>query len=105
MTNAPADPPTGQPGTVYLIHLAKPYKHARHYIGWSDNLPHRMTLHERGCGSPLLKAASAAGIAWSVVRTWEQADRHFERRLKNRKEAPTLCPVCHGGPHPPTHDG
>jgi hypothetical protein len=36
-----------------------------------------------------------AGIKWEVARTWT-GDRKFERRLKNGKRAPKLCPVCAG---------
>ena len=26
-------------GTVYLLHFSEPYKHARHYTGWTEDLP------------------------------------------------------------------
>ena len=35
-------------------------------------------------------------IAWKVTRTWP-GDRAAERRLKRRKDAPALCPLCAGG--------
>jgi hypothetical protein len=31
-----------QEGVVYLIHLSRPYRHARHYLGWTQNLAHRV---------------------------------------------------------------
>lgn len=42
-------------------------------------------------------ATVGSACAWSfrVARTW-RGDRNFERRLKNRKNAPRLCPICRG---------
>ena len=67
----------------YLICLDEPYFHARHYLGYSDDIPARLTTHRKGHGSPLLAAALAAGIDFRVVRIWPGADRHFERKLHN----------------------
>lgn len=81
-------------GTVYLIHLDSPISHARHYIGWSRYLKKRIDHHRRGTGSRFLAAAVRLGINFEVVRKWKNADGEFERKLKNRKKARTLCPVC-----------
>jgi predicted GIY-YIG superfamily endonuclease len=83
--------PTGP--TVYLIHFRKPFKHARHYLGFSTDLDKRLTDHLAGMGARLMEVVTAAGIQWKLVRTWP-GDRELERRLKNRKEAPKLCPIC-----------
>lgn len=32
-------------GTIYLLHFSKPYKHARHYIGYTDDLDKRLARH------------------------------------------------------------
>jgi predicted GIY-YIG superfamily endonuclease len=80
-------------GTVYLIHFDQPFKHARHYIGWTMDITKRVWAHENGRGSRLLKIVAAAGIAFQVVRTWE-GDRKFERKIKRRKDSPKMCPVC-----------
>jgi hypothetical protein len=79
----------------YLICLDQPYFHARHYVGFSDDIPRRVEAHRKGQGSPLLAAALAAGIDFRVVRVWPGADRHFERKLHNR-HASRLClePEC-----------
>ena len=83
-------------GTVYMIHLQRPYRHARHYLGWTHDVEQRLAVHRQGQGSPLLRAAVAAGITFDVVRTWP-GDRHLERRLHNAKNSPArLCPVCRG---------
>ena len=81
--------------TVYLIHFNKPLKHAKHYLGFTENLDKRLTDHLCGIGARLMEVVTEAKIEWKVARTWN-GDRKFERRLKNRKEAPALCPICSG---------
>lgn len=87
-------------GTVYLLHFSEPYPRGRrgsvrHYLGFTLGCPHeRLTRHLCGRGSPLVAAAAARGIEIEIARTWSPADRKFERRLKNRHEAPRLCPAC-----------
>jgi predicted GIY-YIG superfamily endonuclease len=80
-------------GTIYLIHFERPYRHVRHYIGWTMDLQARVARHHRGDGSKLMRAVSAAGIGWQVVATWE-GTRRDERRLKARKRAPDICTAC-----------
>ncbi len=84
-------------GMVYLIHFHRKLNRAGHYIGYTDNLEKRLLCHKSGNGSKLMKAVVVAGISWEVVRVWENVDRHFERRLKNQKNSPKLCPICKGG--------
>ena len=79
--------------TVYLIHLARPYHHARHYLGCTHDLSQRLLLHRTGKGAKLLRAVCRAGIAFEVVRTWE-GYREKEQELKAQKNAPRYCPVC-----------
>jgi len=75
----------------YLICLSQPYFHARHYVGYSDDIARRIETHRKGQGSPLLAAALMAGIDFRVVRIWPGADRHVERQLHNRHGS-RLCP-------------
>lgn len=82
-------------GIIYLIHFHQPYKHARHYVGFTTDLAARVDRHWMGHGSRLLSVVTEAGIDWEVVKTWE-GDRAFERRLHKRKNTPQLCPVCRG---------
>lgn len=96
MTANPHNHPTG---VVYLLHFEHPYKHARHYIGWTNDLLGRLAAHYNGSGAHLLTVITEAGIRWTLVRTWT-GTRAFERELKNRKEAPVLCPICN--PHAAT---
>lgn len=84
----------GKKGTIYLIHINQPiHGHAGHYLGWSFDLPSREAAHRRGDGAKLLKEANRKGIGWSVVRTWEGTLTQ-ERKLKNRKNSVSLCPIC-----------
>lgn len=91
-------------GTIYLLHFSQPYKHARHYIGFTTDLPKRIHQHLTGHGARLMEVVTAAGIGWTLARTWN-GTRTFERQLKDRHNAPRLCPICHP-PHsnPPTAD-
>ena len=80
-------------GTIYLLHFTAPYKHARHYVGYTTNLQSRLSAHANGQGARLLEVITGAGISFQLARTW-QGTRRDERRLKNRKNAPRLCPLC-----------
>lgn len=78
---------------VYLIHLETPLKHARHYLGFSENLPGRVQKHRSGQGATFMRAIAKEGISWHVSRIWE-GNQEFERILKNQHNAPRLCPTC-----------
>jgi predicted GIY-YIG superfamily endonuclease len=82
-------------GTVYLLHFDRPYRHARHYVGWASDLDGRLEHHRKGTGARLMAVIAAAGIGFVLARTWP-GDRTLERRIKNRHETPRLCPVCRG---------
>lgn len=83
----------GEQGYVYLIHFNEPYHHARHYIGFTNDIEERFKRHCAGNGSKLLNAVSKAGIDFKIVRLWRGC-RNFERKLKRRKKSSTLCPKC-----------
>lgn len=82
--------------SVYLLHFHTPYRHAQHYLGYAEDLAARLQAHRSGNGARLVEVVTKAGIAWELVRVWEDGDRIFERRLKNRKNARLLCPICRG---------
>jgi len=91
---------TNQEGTIYLLcfppglHVTG-NRYASHYLGWTANgVESRVAYHLRGEGSRLIRAAVRAGLDPQVVRTWEKATRTFERRLKNTRNLPRLCPHC-----------
>lgn len=81
---------------VYLIHFEQPFRHARHYMGWTPDgrLEARLRKHASGHGARLLRAVGLAGIAWSCVRVWASLDRHDEARLKRAGGLSRYCPVC-----------
>ena len=98
-------------GTVYLLHFTQPYKHARHYVGFTTDLENRIAEHLAGRGARLMEVIIEAGLSAQLARTWK-GTRTMERYIKNQKNAPRLCPVCNpenalnqlrsrkkGGPH------
>jgi hypothetical protein len=94
-------------GWVYLWHfsrplgnLANPRAQAHHYIGYCDDpdgdaleLERRAAEHLAGRGAKITRAAIAQGIEITLVTAW-RAPLAFEKRLKARKDAPRLCPIC-----------
>ena len=49
-TSAPRPAATG--AVIYLLHFETPYRHARHYTGWTaGDLDARLKQHERGTGA------------------------------------------------------
>lgn len=89
----PVSAAAGQAGTIYLLHFGRPYKHARHYTGWTDDLPARLARHAAGDGARLLAVVHAAGITWQLARTWE-GPRARERQIKRQGGAARHCPLC-----------
>ena len=41
-------------GLIYLLHFERSYHHARHYLGYTDDLEARVAAHRAGRGVPLL---------------------------------------------------
>jgi len=78
---------------IYLICFDRPYRHAHHYIGSTNNLPERIHEHEHGRGARLMAVSTEAGIRWQVAATFE-GGRKGERSSRNRKNAAQLCPNC-----------
>jgi hypothetical protein len=100
--------PAGCPGLVvppaevnYLLHFTPPYRHARHYLGFTDDLSRRLHRQATGNGARLVAVALAAGCTFELV--WVRlGSRDEERRLKNQKAVPRLlCPVCPGSARRP----
>jgi hypothetical protein len=89
--------------TVYLIHFDRPFKHAKHYVGFckgssGQGLACRLAKHRAGTGAKLLRAVNAAGIGWQCVRVWPGWTRSQERKLKTWGGAARICPVCTARP-------
>jgi len=82
-------------GSVYLLHYDEPISHAQHYNGWALDVEERANEHARGTSGAKLPAEfHRLGIGFTLARVWPNVDRHFERKLKNRKNGRALCPIC-----------
>ena len=82
---------------TYLLHFVRPHKHAKHYMGATKDLFHRIQLHKAGKGARLTQVVRENGNDFYLVRTWD-GGRKVERRLKRQKNGPRLCPVCNPPP-------
>lgn len=81
--------------TVYLLHFNRPISdRALHYLGFAKDLDSRIEAHRNGNGARLTQVARERGIGFDVVRVWKKGNRTLERKLKNRKNASKLCPIC-----------
>jgi predicted GIY-YIG superfamily endonuclease len=58
-----------QEGVVYLIHLSRLHRHARHYLGWTQkNVEQRLAEHRAGRGSLL-----PLTIVSHMTRSWTRS--------------------------------
>ena len=81
---------------IYLLHFDRPFHHAQHYIGCTDDLVRRLNEHRLGKamnGSPLIEAARQAGIKVTLARLWD-GGFEMESRLKRWHGGRQLCPIC-----------
>lgn len=83
-------------GIVYLLHFSEPYRHARHYTGWTQQLEERMAEHQSGRGARLVQVVTNAGITFELARTWS-GTRDLERQIKRHGGAARHCPICTPG--------
>ena len=79
---------------VYLIHFNEKLSHAQHYLGSTSDLVARLHRHDAGFGARLMEVIKEKGISWQLARVWRKGDFRLERKLKARKNGPTLCPIC-----------
>lgn len=90
--------------TVYVLHFDPPFKHARHYIGYTpdETAERRVREHVQGlaAGSPLVKAAVEAGCEITLAHEFPGAGRDFERWIKDRRTTPRWCVCCGKGQRP-----
>jgi len=95
-------------GVIYLLHFDQPYRHARHYVGWTEDLLERLDHHAKGSGARLVAVIWKAGIGFTCVRICE-GTRCTERAIKNAGGAVRYCPACTSHPRngywsPPSGD-
>lgn len=88
---------------VYLLHFSKAYKHAKHYLGYADDIDKRIAEHRTGQGARLTQVARAHGIDLLLARIWAHATRDDERQIKgtrtdggrhHRGGLGRVCPIC-----------
>jgi hypothetical protein len=78
------------------FHFERPYKHAEHYLGWSEDAAMRIEDHRKGNGANLMRVVCEAGISFSVAFIKDKATRLDERKIKNRGGLRRICPICKG---------
>jgi len=86
---------TGQLGV--MLHFSQPYRHARHYVGRTEDLLDRLDTHAAGHGARLIAVITQAEIGFTLVRVCE-GTRRTERAIKNAGGTVRYCPAC--TPHP-----
>jgi len=90
--------------TIYVLHFDPPYaasigdtgrtKTAGHYVGSCSGDPaERVRDHLEGRGSPLVRAAVAAGCTVTLAATMP-GGRQDERRIKRSHHRERWCPYC-----------
>lgn len=93
----PADHAGAVAMTVYILHFSQPISgKASHYTGFANDLNGRIAHHRNGTGARLTQVAHERGIEMKLARTFEGADRTFERRIKKTKNIRRYCPICMG---------
>jgi hypothetical protein len=86
---------------LYLLHFDRPYKHARHYLGFAKDVS---AMHARidahyeastgdGKHHRLMQVVRAAGISFTLARVWPDGERSLERKQKSNGHA-RRCPIC-----------
>ena len=80
---------------VYIIHFSSYLSHARHYVGYADDIQARFQVHKSGQGAKILRACNQKGIDYKIVRVI-MGDRKMERRIKNTHNVKRYCPICAG---------
>ncbi len=60
---------------------------------WTEDLPARLEAHRNGRGARLMEVIKAAGIGFTLARTWP-GTKHRERQIKTQGGASRHCPEC-----------
>jgi predicted GIY-YIG superfamily endonuclease len=82
--------------SVYILHFSSKIGHARHYVGWANDVAGRIKHHKSGSGARLTQVAVERGVQMVLARTFDGADKSFERRLKRTNNTAKYCPICAG---------
>lgn len=81
---------------VYLLCFSEAISHSKHYLGFAvdNDVSARIAKHRSGQGLRICRAAAKRGIEIRLAVVIPDADRNFERKLKNQKMANRWCPLC-----------
>jgi len=82
--------------STYILHFNTPLAHARHYVGCSAHIRHRINQHNKGNGSRITQVCVERGIEFVLARVFKGKDRKFERKLKRTHSVRDYCPLCMG---------
>lgn len=70
---------------VYLLHFDRPYRHARHYLGYTPGtIQKRVNLHRSGNGARLMRVIKDAG--YRIYNSANMAWRHKGRREEDEEQ-------------------
>ncbi len=76
-------------GCYLLCFAHNPVAHARHYMGYADDIGRRVQEHRDGsAGAVLTSALKRQGGTFRVVRVWIGDTEEDEARRKQRKQRP-----------------
>lgn len=80
---------------VYILHFNVPLKHAKHYVGFSNDVDTRIQEHREGRSrARIMEVLAERKIDFVLARVFEGEGKAFERQLKKRKNTPKYCPIC-----------
>ena len=87
---------TGQPGVIYMLHFDRPYKHAKHYVGWTDDLFDRLEYARQRARRSPDRGHLASRDRLHPHPHLRRHPPHRTRHQERRRRAPVLP-----GLHPP----
>ena len=79
---------------VYILHFDKKFKHAQHYVGYSENVLGRIEKHKTGNGARLMQVIHEHQIGFKVAVVFENRGRDFEHKIKGSHNTKRFCPIC-----------
>jgi len=81
---------------VYLLHFDRPFRHMRHYVGSVASLAELEQLLEHPtirARSPILAAATLAGVQFSVGRVWRGGALRADL-VRDQQNHARYCDIC-----------
>jgi hypothetical protein len=95
---SPSPSPAQRSCGLYLLHFDRPYRHARHYLGYAKRAPadyaRRVAAGAEYPPHELVLAALGDGVTMRVADVWPGLDRNDRRELRAGHDRRRLCPIC-----------